>query len=131
MKIQDWFDVKNPEHIEAFSHLEETGTWPVGFIPKNVNIDCSICWQVMLYSKLAGAYIADFKKKQEHVGMPTWKNIMNYQVFTKGFKFGYIGDACETCNKIGYPYFSWNGWIYDDKGKRTEWAECMISEGNE
>ncbi len=33
MKIQDWFDVRNPEHIEAFSHVEKHGTWPVGFVP--------------------------------------------------------------------------------------------------
>lgn len=39
MKIEDWFDTNNLEHLRAFEHLNKTGAWPVGFLPEDIEID--------------------------------------------------------------------------------------------
>lgn len=33
MRVEDWFDPNNLEHIEAYRHLTKFGEWPAGFIP--------------------------------------------------------------------------------------------------
>lgn len=61
MDIYEFFDVKSSEHIDAFRHLELTGTWPIGFIPEHVTISLQGCWQASLYAKLAHAYLDQVK----------------------------------------------------------------------
>ena len=31
MKIEDWFDPKNLDHLRAYNHLRNYGEWPDGF----------------------------------------------------------------------------------------------------
>ncbi len=55
---------------------------------------------------------------------PTWKEIFNTDISKK--TWGYIGNAHEHATEAGYPYFSWNGWIYDAECNKTEWTVGMI-----
>ena len=57
MKILDWFDPDNIKHLMAYKPLQNTGTWPEGFIPKDVKF--TSCWQVILAHRLADRYIAN------------------------------------------------------------------------
>lgn len=36
MKLQDWFDPYNIDHIKAYDHLQKTGTWPEGFVSAGI-----------------------------------------------------------------------------------------------
>jgi len=36
MNITDFFDPYNMEHIKAYQHLIDKGSWPKGFVPENV-----------------------------------------------------------------------------------------------
>ena len=53
--IHDFFDPYNAEHIEAYQHLCQTGTWPEGFIPEGMKLDPN--WQFLLLQKLADAWV--------------------------------------------------------------------------
>ena len=55
MKIEDWFDPENIEHVKAYDELQQRGIWPKGFLPED--IEMGNCWQVLLMSKLADKYI--------------------------------------------------------------------------
>lgn len=55
MKIEDWFDPHNENHIEAYQYLCQTGTWPEGFIPEDVQCDHN--WQILLWHKMADAWV--------------------------------------------------------------------------
>lgn len=60
MEIQDWFDPKNLDHLRAWKHLNHKGTWPEGFIPKDV--ECNSVWTILISQKMANLY-ADEKLK--------------------------------------------------------------------
>jgi len=51
----EWFDPNNIEHIKAYSHLQKTGVWPIGFIPDSINMDTG--WQVILFQKITDEWI--------------------------------------------------------------------------
>lgn len=55
MNIVDWFDPNNHEHLIAFKHLRDTGTWPVGFLPSQVEFPFS--WRAALYGKITDVYL--------------------------------------------------------------------------
>ena len=55
MKIQDLFDVYNIDHIKAYKVLMDTGSWPHGFIPKD--IEMSLNWQIILAGKFTSAWV--------------------------------------------------------------------------
>jgi hypothetical protein len=57
--VEQWFDVKNQEHLEAFYHLSKEGTWPEGFIDKDVVNFSNTVWQQIIAWKLAMAYIEE------------------------------------------------------------------------
>ena len=57
MKINEWFDIGNIEHIKAYYQLQKCGTWSNGFIPDNVSFDQG--WQIVLMHKFANAYIEE------------------------------------------------------------------------
>jgi hypothetical protein len=61
MKIEEFFDPYNIEHLKAWQHLEDTGFWPKDFIPKE--IEMSSYWNYMLQSKMADAWV---KWKLDH-----------------------------------------------------------------
>ena len=53
--IVEWFDIRDKNHLKAYNHLCERGSWPKGFIPSNVV--CDNVWQVSIAAKMAHAYI--------------------------------------------------------------------------
>lgn len=57
----DWFDPDNIDHIKSFVTLMETGVWPKGFIPKNVEMDVN--WYVRIMIKMG-----DYWVKQKMLG---------------------------------------------------------------
>jgi len=54
MTLYDWFDPSNKEHIRAFHYLMDTGNWPVGFVPDEVERGSP--WR--LTSKIAEYYVS-------------------------------------------------------------------------
>lgn len=66
MKIIDYFDPTNIEHIEAYVYLEDTGQWPEGFVPDGMEFPN--LWQVTLANKLASKWIEHmFNSEQEFI----------------------------------------------------------------
>jgi hypothetical protein len=55
MKFTEWFDVSNKKHVEAYANLARGGTWPVGFIPPNVEMDSQ--WQLVLLGRMADRWV--------------------------------------------------------------------------
>lgn len=55
MKLSEWFDVNNKDHLVAFRYLEKHGHVPVGFVPDNVEFDLN--WQFMVTAKMAKAWM--------------------------------------------------------------------------
>ena len=60
-KIDEWFDPHNIEHLRAYSELELTGRWPVGFIPSDVELRPA--WHIILLSKMADCWLEEQLKK--------------------------------------------------------------------
>lgn len=58
MKIEDWFDINNLEHLRAFEHLNKTGAWPVGFLPEDIEIDSLSSMRIF---QILGLEFLDFK----------------------------------------------------------------------
>lgn len=54
MDILDYFNVYNVDHLKAYRFLEDTGSWPVGFLLEEI----SFCtgWQIKLAGKMATAW---------------------------------------------------------------------------
>lgn len=48
--VVDWFNPKAIIHLQAFQHLLETGTWPIGFIPEGIRFPQ--VWQMHLLRKI-------------------------------------------------------------------------------
>lgn len=66
IRISDWFDPNNMEHMMAWNHLNITGSWPGDFwqkIVKDDRIEIHTCWQGAIASKLADAFT---KRKLEN-----------------------------------------------------------------
>ena len=57
MKILDWFDITNIEHLKAWMHLEDVGIWPIDFIPDNIEFDQY--WQMVLASRMSEQYVKE------------------------------------------------------------------------
>ena len=53
--FNEWFDINKKEHLEAYEYLNNTGSWPKGFIPDNVEM--SISWNPVLHYRMAFAYV--------------------------------------------------------------------------
>ena len=60
--ITQWFNVYNREHIKAYKHLQETGMWPIDFIPENVVITSK--WQIILMMKMVDAWVYSMLKNK-------------------------------------------------------------------
>lgn len=54
----EWFDVYNPEHLEAYKHLIDKGFWPDEFI-MGIGATMGENWYILIAFKLARAYIKD------------------------------------------------------------------------
>ena len=55
MSIIDFFIPKNIKHIQAYKHLQKTGSWPEGFLPNNIYIPNN--WQFVLQDMIAQCWI--------------------------------------------------------------------------
>ena len=87
MTILDWFDVNNIEHLKAYKHLQDTGTWPKGFIPEDnefVALQTTI-----LANRLAGRYV------EEKLSEPYYEDYSYY-----------VGGEI-TCGRMPLKYGSW------------------------
>lgn len=54
MRIDEWFDIKNKDHIAAMKYLMDHGVWPVGFIPDGIEFRPS--WYLSIVNKMAEEY---------------------------------------------------------------------------
>jgi len=67
IKIEDWFDVEDQEHLLAYKYLHKEGVWPENFIPKFVVLGGN--WVAELNTMLAEAHIKNkVKSPQKSVG---------------------------------------------------------------
>lgn len=57
MTILDWFDIENIEHLKAYKHLQATGVWPKGFLPKDITFEPA--WTIALSGRLADRFIKE------------------------------------------------------------------------
>lgn len=55
MDIIDWFDPENLEHLRAYRHLQNFGSWPKGFLPDDIEIP--VLWSTMIESKIVDFFI--------------------------------------------------------------------------
>ena len=55
MDFIDWFDITDMDHLRAYKHLMNVGSWPEGFIPDNVEM--SMGWSIGIAGTMANAYI--------------------------------------------------------------------------
>ena len=67
MKIMDWFNVYDMNHIKACKVLMDTGTWPEGFLPDDIKLGHA--WQYELWWHMARAW-ADQVLAGNILGMP-------------------------------------------------------------
>ena len=65
MDIAEWFDIKYIKHLEAYRHLQNTGMWPEGFIPKGVVLKPT--WQTDLMAAFTNAYIHEKIWESENI----------------------------------------------------------------
>jgi len=54
MKISEFFEYRNPEHLRAYQHLCVTGAWPEGFMPDDIEFTPG--WQAVISMPMAKAY---------------------------------------------------------------------------
>ncbi len=55
MDIITYFDPCNVDHLEAYRHLQNVGTWPEGFIPEGTGFN--IAWQTIIAFKMANLWV--------------------------------------------------------------------------
>ncbi len=60
--LEDWFDPYDYEHIRAYRHLEQTGSWPEGFIPEMVTIRSDGIWHILIPAKMAQEWMKQMEK---------------------------------------------------------------------
>jgi hypothetical protein len=55
MKFLDFFNPLDIDHLTAYQHLQKKGTWPVKFIPDDVEFETT--WQLLLQGKMADLWV--------------------------------------------------------------------------
>ncbi len=55
MDIVTYFDPYNTDHLEAYRHLQDVGTWPNGFIPEGIAFNQA--WQALIAFKMAALWV--------------------------------------------------------------------------
>ena len=63
MRIDEWFDPRNKEHITAYKQLQDTGIWPKDVIPDNMEF--VLGWQILVMNKIADCWINHILKSQD------------------------------------------------------------------
>jgi len=56
MSIIDFFDADNVLHLKAWSYFNETGFWPINFLPQGVEYPA--VWRFILLQKIAKKWIS-------------------------------------------------------------------------
>ena len=51
MLITEFFDITNLDHLKAYQHLSDTGSWPEGFVPKGTEFQPG--WHIILVGNMA------------------------------------------------------------------------------
>lgn len=49
----------------------------------------------------------------------TWETVFNSEV-APDKRWGHIDNANAIAKQAGYKYFSWNGWVYEVDGNKTD-----------
>lgn len=62
MRLDDWFDPHNPEHMRAYETLCATGAWPDDFVPTTMEIP-NLC-VIIIQAKMAQAWLHAMKHGQ-------------------------------------------------------------------
>lgn len=57
MKISEYFDPENIDHLKAWNHLSMKGAWPVGFLPDDIEIEPM--WAYVVSFKMAKVYVKE------------------------------------------------------------------------
>ena len=65
MKFSELFDPQNPEHVEAFIHLEKTGKLPGTFVMANASVEMNSNWHQVIKDKMVDAWI-EFMLRFKH-----------------------------------------------------------------
>jgi hypothetical protein len=60
MHIAQYFDPHDVDHVKAYQHLQEDGSWPEGFIPEDVKAING--WRYLVDQKIIDAWIRDTEK---------------------------------------------------------------------
>lgn len=55
MMIDDWFDINNLEHLRAFEHLTKVGSWPIDFLPDDIELDPMV--SIVIFQALGMEYL--------------------------------------------------------------------------
>jgi len=91
MTILDWFDMDNIEHLKAYKHLQDTGTWPKGFIPEDNEF--VLLQTITLANRLADRYVEE-KLSEPH-----------YEDYYEEYSY-YVGGEI-TCGRMPLKYGLW------------------------
>ena len=68
--IYDFFNPHSLDHIVAYKHLSDTGSWPAGFIPGGTQFPSG--WHFMVLAKMADAWV-DQVMKGKIEGIPAYE----------------------------------------------------------
>lgn len=57
MKLSEFFNPLDIDHLKAFYHLQTKGTWPPGFIPEEVYQNMEPQWYMLIQAKMADLWV--------------------------------------------------------------------------
>jgi hypothetical protein len=105
MNLADFFDPNNIEHIRAYRHLENTGSWPKSFLNNlNFNIEIAYLDIPAISAKIANHSTSCELKTQLRDLIADWCNDANghyCQTYNKGMAVGLLQAADDLQTLIG------------------------------
>lgn len=63
--IIEYFDIGKYEHLKAWQHLSQTGSWPIGFWNEIKHLDFPPDWNILIMAKMSEAYLNTILKSME------------------------------------------------------------------
>lgn len=96
MRIDEWFDPYNMEHLKAWRVLQVTGSWPEGFVnPEDFVVPDKLeragLWEVMIDCKIAKAFVEEKLNGKEQNKIDEFKELCKDEDRTNGET--YVFDA--------------------------------------
>ena len=61
-RLDEWFNPHNPEHMQAYEVLCDTGAWPEGFVPPTIEVPIFAIQGIQ--AKMAAAWLHAMKYGQ-------------------------------------------------------------------